>query len=481
MRAECFDKALNTRGLRTHFAAEIERIANQDRSALGFAQESKERFGVVPAVVASGCAMVGQQGLRGQSQAVGDRDPDAALAYIQCSDPRQVQVSRISLLHHAVIVMGFRGCFGTGPGMDRVEPLYLGVTASKVRRLPVRLKEAQWPRIRQQERVNSLKRLFLLVLLILVVAAAYLFLAPAGSNKEKFVDIASGTGSGGIGEDLEQAGVIRSRYAFLVLRLIKGGTLQAGEYRFDHAATISEVYDRLRKGDVYYRVLTIPEGYNIFDVAGAVEAAGLDTKDNFLAAARRDVKLVADIDPHAQTLEGYLYPETYHFQRRENADQMAAAMVKQFRAHSQQIGLTANFHAVVTMASLVEKETPNPTDRPLVASVLNNRLTAKMPLMTDPTVIYAAMLQHRYRGAIYQSDLQAESEYNTYKHTGLPPGPICNPGVAALNAAIHPASSKYMYFVADPAAQGHSRFAATLEEHNRNVEAYRRAQRADAH
>ena len=152
-------------------------------------------------------------------------------------------------------------------------------------------------RNQKQERVNSLKRLFLLVLLVILAGAAYLFLVPAGSRKEKFVDIASGTGSGGIAGDLEQAGVIHSRYAFLVLRLIKGGTLQAGEYRFDHPVAISEVYDRLRRGDVYYRVVTIPEGYNIFDVAGAIEAAGLDTKDNFLAAARRDVKLVGDIDP----------------------------------------------------------------------------------------------------------------------------------------------------------------------------------------
>ncbi len=159
---------------------------------------------------------------------------------------------------------------------------------------------------------------------------------------------------------------------------------------------------------------------------------------------------------------------------------MAATMVKRFRQEAVQLGLSTNDHQVVTMASLVEKETPISTDRPLVASVLNNRLMQNMPLMTDPTVIYAAMLQNRYRGAIYQSDLQAKSEYNTYQHTGLPPGPICNPGVAALKAAMHPATSKYLYFVADPSAQGHSRFAATLDEHNRNVQAYRHAQHASA-
>jgi UPF0755 protein len=321
-------------------------------------------------------------------------------------------------------------------------------------------------------------RVFLLLVLIVGGGVAYLALTPTGPGKEVFIDIAPGTGSPGIGAQLQNAGVIRNRYAFIALRLLKRGTLKAGEYRFAESETMSEVYDRLRRGDVYFRAVTIPEGYNIFDVAGAVGASGIATKDDFLTAARSDVKLVADIDPHAQTLEGYLFPDTYHFQRNETANQIVAAMVRQFRAQAVQLGLTANFHAVVTMASLVEKETPVPSDRPLVASVMNNRLAKDMPLMTDPTVIYAAMLQNRYRGSIYRSDLQAESAYNTYKHIGLPPGPICNPGIASLTAAMHPASSRYLYFVADPTAQGHSRFATTLEEHNRNVEAYRRAQHA---
>ena len=128
---------------------------------------------------------------------------------------------------------------------------------------------------------------------------------------------------------------------------------------------------------------------------------------------------------------------------------------------------------MVTLASLVEKETPVAQDRPLVASVLENRLAKDMPLMTDPTVIYAAMLENQYRGTIYQSDLKRDSAYNTYRHAGLPPGPICSPGTASLQAAMHPADSHFLYFVADPRAAGHSRFAATLEEHERNVTAYR--------
>ncbi len=335
---------------------------------------------------------------------------------------------------------------------------------------------------RRRKKSKSAPGLTLLLLLLLAVLGicVYVLNTPTKPRGETFVEIAPGTGSRGIATQLQHAGVIRSRDAFLALRLFKTGTLKAGEYRFADPATMSEVYDRLQRGDVYFRVVTIPEGYNIFDVAAAVEASGIATRDDFLAAARKDIRLVADIDPKAQTLEGYLFPDTYHFQRLETTDQMAAAMVKRFRQEAQQLGITSNYHATVTMASLVEKETPIESDRPLVASVLDNRLKKGMPLMTDPTVIYAAMLQHRYRGAIYQSDLQAESDYNTYKHTGLPPGPICNPGVAALTAALHPADSKYLYFVADPSAQGHSRFATTLEEHNRNVQAYRRAQHASA-
>ena len=325
-----------------------------------------------------------------------------------------------------------------------------------------------------------MKRLFLLLVLLAVGFACYVLVTPKLPHREVFVDITPGTGSAGIARQLENAGVIRSRYVFIAMRYWKRGTLKAGEYRFADAATMGQVYDRLRRGDIYFRVVTVPEGFNIFDIAAAIDATGLATKDDFLAAARRDVKLVADIDPKAQTLEGYLFPDSYRFQRRENVDQMAAAMVKRFRQEAQLLGLSTNYHQVVTMASLVEKETPIASDRPLVASVLDNRLMQNMPLMTDPTVIYAAMLQNRYRGAIYQSDLQAKSEYNTYQHTGLPPGPICNPGVAALTAAMHPATSKYLYFVADPAAQGHSRFAATLDEHNRNVQAYRHAQHASA-
>jgi UPF0755 protein len=320
-------------------------------------------------------------------------------------------------------------------------------------------------------------RRFLLVFLVLGLLAlglGYLNLInPAGSLAETIVEVSPGMGTRAIGAMLAGRGVIRSQYAFDLWHMLRGGTLKAGEYQFVQPAALPAVYNRMVRGDVYTRTVTIPEGFNLFDIAQAVEDAQLGSKETFLAAASRDRALIADLDPEAKTLEGYLFPDTYRFARRLPPEQMLGAMVKRFRQAATALGVNADFHHVVTLASLVEKETPAADDRPLVASVLQNRLAQNMPLMTDPTVIYAAMLEKQYRGAIYQSDLKRDSSYNTYLHTGLPPGPICSPGTGSLRAALHPAESRFLYFVADPRAAGHSRFATTLAEHDRNVSAYR--------
>ncbi len=320
-------------------------------------------------------------------------------------------------------------------------------------------------------------RRFLLVLLVLVLLTVpFLYLnlvQPASPAGETIVEVTAGMGTRAIGALLAEHGIIRSRYAFDLWHVVRGGTLKAGEYQFVQPATLPTVYNRIVRGDVYTRTVTIPEGFNLFDIAQAVQDAQLGSKESFLVAAAKNVALIADLDPEAKNLEGYLFPDTYRFQRRLPASQILAAMVKRFRQNGAAIGLDGDYHRVVTLASLVEKETPVAQDRPLVASVLQNRLAKDMPLMTDPTVIYAAMLENHYRGTIYQSDLKRDSAYNTYRHAGLPPGPICSPGTASLQAAMHPADSDFLYFVADPRAAGHSRFAATLEEHERNVTAYR--------
>jgi UPF0755 protein len=320
----------------------------------------------------------------------------------------------------------------------------------------------------------------LAVLLVLILAAgagaAWVVFAPYGPETETFVEVAPGATTARIGRQLEAAGIVRSRYAFDLMRWWKLGSPKAGEYRFDHPVAVNEVYARMARGDVFTKAVTIPEGANLFEIAARLEQAGFGGQQKFLETAARQVNLVSDLDPGAKSLEGYLFPDTYHFQRKASAAQICAAMVRRFRAVAGQIGLKGNVHRVVTLASLVERETALDAERPLVASVFENRLAKKMPLMTDPSVIYGLELEGRWRGVIHESDLKLDTPYNTYLHAGLPPGPVANPGLRSLRAAIEPAKTKYLYFVAagaDP--QGGSRFASTSEEHARNVASYRNA------
>ncbi len=335
---------------------------------------------------------------------------------------------------------------------------------------------------RRRRKSGSGAAKFLLTLFLLgglvVGAAGWFIFLPYGPSAEIFVDLPQGSSALRIGKQLQDAGVLRSQYAFYVLRAWKRGTLKAGEYRFDRPASALEVYSRIARGDIYTRALVVPEGSNIFDIAARVEQAGFDTRKDFLDAAVSQTRLVADLDPEAKSLEGYLFPDTYRFARTTKAPQIVAAMVHRFRAVAGQLELKENLHQVVTIASLVERETAVDNDRPLVASVFENRLGKKMPLMTDPSVIYGLELQNRWRGAIYESDLKYDTAYNTYLHAGLPPGPIANPGVPSLRAAMHPADTGYLYFVAAGAnAQGQSMFASTLDEHRRNVAGYRKAEK----
>ena len=322
-----------------------------------------------------------------------------------------------------------------------------------------------------------MKTLAKLILLLLIVAAGfvgYTLYLPAGPSGAQFLLLHPGSSARKIAHDLKAAGMIRSETAFLMVHAWKAKSLKAGEYKFDHPATVTEVYDRIARGDIVVHTVTIPEGYNIFEVAIAMEQAGLGRRDDFLKVAR-DPSLVADLDPQAKTLEGYLFPDTYEFTRTQTLHDMAGVMVHRFRQAAQQIGLTQDVHRAVTMASIIEKESAIPDERPLVASVYYNRLTKKVQLAADPTVVYASEIIGKYDGVIHQSDLALDSPYNTYKYAGLPPGPIANPGRTALAAALHPADSNYLYFVADPANPGHHHFAVTAAEHARNVAAYRRA------
>ena len=317
---------------------------------------------------------------------------------------------------------------------------------------------------------------FLLAALAAVGFGAFVMLAPYGPQTATFVEVLPGSSSMRIARQLQEAGIIRSQYAFYAERWLQQGTLKAGDYKFDHPSPVSEVYDRIRRGDTYAIAVTIPEGSSMFDIAARLEQAGFGPAQSFISVARQEAGLISDIDPQAKTLEGYLFPDTYKIGPKEQMPQIAAIMVKRFKQAALQLGLSHDVHQIVTLASLVERETALDNERPLVASVFDNRLEKQMPLMTDPAVIYGLQLQNAWRGTIYASDLQRDTPYNTYMHPGLPPGPIANPGIKSLKAAMQPAQTDYLYFVAaSKNPQGKSLFAATLEEHNRNVAGYREA------
>lgn len=364
-------------------------------------------------------------------------------------------------------------------------------------------------------------RKFVWLIAIAVIGAAgwlaWALLMPVEPSGQAVVLLRPGYTTRRIAAELKNAGVIRSQKAFVLWHYYHHGrSLKAGEYLFDKPANIIDIQKRLRRGDVYFHTVIIPEGFTMFDIARAIEAAGLGSADDFLKEAQSDTALISDIAPNARSLEGYLFPETYQFSRMMTMHEMALSMVCQFRVVAQQIGLIpsesesaasgsgrsahsghicisvanqaresdikpASFapedltplERTVIMASIVEKETAVPDERPLVASVYYNRLDKHIALDADPSIIYAELLSGTYQGALHHADMQVHSPYNTYRNAGLPPGPIGNPGRSSLEAALHPAQSGYYYFVAD--AQGHHRFARTIQEHNKNVIAYRKA------
>lgn len=318
----------------------------------------------------------------------------------------------------------------------------------------------------------------MLLLVVLAVGGwlAWALVVPVSPSGQKFVLLRSGYSSRKIASELKSAGVIRNEDAFLLWHYFHHkGLLKAGEYLFEKPANAMAVHQRLVRGDIYVHTVVIPEGYTIFDIAQSIQDAGLGARQEFLSVARSQTALIHDLDPEARSLEGYLFPNTYQFTRTQSMQDMVATMLKEFRQIAQQIGLSSDVHRIVTMASIIEKETAVPEERPLVASVYYNRLEKSIALDADPSVIYAELLEGSYQGALHHADMQVSSPYNTYRHAGLPPGPIANPGKSSLDAAMHPASTDYYYFVSN--GNGHHRFASSLEEHNRNVAAYRRAMR----
>jgi UPF0755 protein len=344
----------------------------------------------------------------------------------------------------------------------------------------LRKREARLPNQR-----GPLRR-FLLLLTIAVgiavlvagVLGGYWYFGPyRGFRTETFVDVERGMSSREIARELAKHGVVRSRWAFSAVRALHPrATLQAGEYRFGSAQTPSQVFDKIRRGDIFYEDFTVPEGSNIFDIASLLEQSGMLASNEFLKAAANP-QLIRDLDPVAPTLEGYLFPSTYRITHKTTARQLCGTMTREFRKEWMLLAgqsAAVEAHKTVTLASLIEKETGLPQERPLVAAVFRNRLRLGMPLQCDPTTVYAALLDKRYRGVIHKSDLSSKSLYNTYTHDGLPPGPIANPGIASLKAALHPAQADYLYFVAKADGSGSHQFSAQLMEHEKAVLAYRK-------
>lgn len=318
-----------------------------------------------------------------------------------------------------------------------------------------------------------------LAVLISVSAGAWVFhllnQPYKGFSNPVFVDFARGTSTSSMAATLADDGVIRDRWLLLAARGLQRGTnLQAGEYKFDKPASPFEILGRLARGDIYYMELLIPEGFNMFDIAEAVGKLGIIRPEAFLAAARNPA-MIRDLDPDAPSLEGYLFPNKYRVYRHTTAQQICRMMTDEFRERWKALGTNADVHATVTLAAMVEREARRPEERPLVASVFHNRLRIGMKLDCDPTTVYAALLENRYRGAIHRSDLENASPWNTYRHPGLPPGPIANPGLSAIQAALTPAETPYLYFVAKADGSGGHNFSESLVEHYAAVAQYQRA------
>ncbi|MGH9353968.1 MAG: endolytic transglycosylase MltG [Terriglobia bacterium] len=335
------------------------------------------------------------------------------------------------------------------------------------------------------------KLLWIVPLAALILAGGWVaweFYAPYKGYPESVVlTISPGARAPEVARELQTRGVLASRIPFLLrywLGRRRRETIKFGEYQFDRPRDVSQIYEKLIRGEVWLHTVVIPEGSDRMDMARILERdIGLDPQAFLAASVRPDA--IHDLDPLAPSLEGYLFPDTYRFPRGVAASKVVSAMLARFREvldarfRRDLPPGPASLHNAITLASLVEKETPDANERPLIAGVFTRRLAKGMALDCDPTVIYALRLARSpaessnfFTGPITRSDLAAPSPYNTYLHPGLPPGPICSPGAASIEAALHPASGTALYFVSNN--HGGHVFSDTLAEHHRNVEQYRK-------
>jgi len=299
------------------------------------------------------------------------------------------------------------------------------------------------------------------------------------SSEEVFVYVPRGTSVPRIGRMLHDSGVVSHPrlFGWYVRLLQPTSSLKAGEYRFDRPLSIREVTSKLTKGDVYVIKVTVPEGYSRMEIIDLLTRNGIGTKEGLLKATA-DTSAISELDSAATDLEGYLFPETYYFSRHIPETEVVRVMLNNFlrvwtperQKKAKELDMTVR--EVLTLASLIEKETALPDERPLVSAVFHNRLRKNIPLASDPTIIYGVKLIKEYDGVINQSDLRLDSPYNTYLYNGLPPGPIANPGLAAIDAALAPAEVDYLFFVSRN--DGSHLFTVDYNDHLRGVRQYQR-------
>ena len=309
----------------------------------------------------------------------------------------------------------------------------------------------------------------------------------SSSHVEVEFQIKAGESADEIGRRLEQDGLIRSATAFsLISRLrARDSALQAGYYRLRPTMQVSEIVAELGSGQPRAVRVTLREGLRIAEIADELAAKSITDRDRFIRLATGEAKWIEDITgrPGNAGLEGYLFPDTYEFDPNLPAEAVIERLIQNFlfrfdddqREQAKKRGMTV--HQVMTLASIVEREARVPGERPIIAGVFLNRLNRLIPLQADPTVQYAIVqdrqrLDSFWKAELTADDLKRPSPYNTYLNTGLPPGPICSPGLASIKAVLAPAETKALYFVARP--DGSHAFAETLDEHNRNVQRYQR-------
>jgi UPF0755 protein len=321
-----------------------------------------------------------------------------------------------------------------------------------------------------------------LILFSFLLACWFFLIPPSGIPPAKVLYVKKGMPLRQVGQLLQQEGIVRSKTFFILLATLLGekALIKAGEYEFDSPMRPLRVLQTLVKGQVKRHLVTIPEGYTLDQTAQLLEDQKIVDREEFLQKASSPI-LIASLDlpvngsRSTDTLEGYLFPETYHFYRGMDPEEVIRSMVNQFKKvngpeltrETPRMGISEN--QAVILASIIEKETSVPEEKPLISAVFHNRLTRGMPLQSDPTVIYGIK---NFNGNLTKEDLQRPTPYNTYVRTGLPPSPICNPGKDSLVAALHPAPVPYLYFVSKNDGSHH--FSLEIEDHNRAVWNYQK-------